>query len=84
MAPKTIDRWISYFSSFYKYLQAVAAKMRLPIVVPNPAHAQFIGRASKDPVDETKALTATPARQLMGLPQGDDVIALLERAILRF
>lgn len=84
MAPKTVNRRISSVSSFYKYLQAVAAEMRLPIVVPNPAHAQFIGRASQDPVDETKALTATRARQLMGLPQGDDVIAFRDRAILRF
>lgn len=84
MAPKTINRRISSVSSFYKYLQAVAAEMRLPIVVPNPAHAQFIGRASQDPVDETKALTATRARQLMGLPQGDDIIAYRDRAILRF
>ena len=84
MAPKTINRRISSVSSFYKYLQAVAAEMRLPIVVPNPAHAQFIGRASQDSVDETKALTATRARQLMGLPQGDDVIAFRDRAILRF
>ena len=84
MAPKTISRRISSVSSFYKYLQAVAAEMRLPIVVPNPAHAQFIGRASQDPIDETKALTATRARQLMGLPQGDDIVAYRDRAILRF
>lgn len=84
MAPKTLNRRISSVSSFYKYLQAVAAEMRLPIVVPNPAHAQFIGRGSQDPVDETKALTATRARQLMGLPQGDDAIAYRDRAILRF
>lgn len=84
MAPKTINRRVSSVSSFYKYLQAVAAEMRLPIVVPNPAHAQFIGRASQDPVDETRALTATRARQLMGLPQGDDLIAFRDRAILRF
>ena len=84
MAPKTVSRRISSVSSFYKYLQAVAAEMRLPNVVPNPAHAQFIGRSSQDPVDETKALTATRARQLMGLPQGDDLIAFRDRAILRF
>lgn len=84
MAPKTINRRVSSVSSFYKYLQAVAAEMRLPIVVPNPAHAQFIGRASQDAVEETRALTATRARQLMGLPQGDDTIALRDRAILRF
>jgi site-specific recombinase XerD len=84
LAPKTINRRISSVSSFYKYLQAVAAELRLPIVVPNPAHAQFIGRTSQDAVEETKALTATRARQLMGLPQGDDIVALRDRAILRF
>jgi len=38
-APKTINRRISSLSSFYKYLAAAAAEMRLPITVPNPAHA---------------------------------------------
>lgn len=83
-APKTINRRISSVSSFYKYLQGVAAEMRLPFTVPNPAHAQFISRASTDPIDETKSLSATRARQLMGLPQGDDVIAYRDRAIIRF
>lgn len=83
-APKTLNRRVSSVSSFYKYLQGVAAELRLPIVVPNPAHAQFIARESTDPVDETKALTATRARQLIGLPKGDDVIAYRDRAILRF
>lgn len=83
-APKTINRRIASVSSFYKYLQAVAAEMRLPIVVPNPAHAQFIGRSSRDPLEETKALTATRARQLMGLPAGDDLVAYRDRAIIRF
>lgn len=83
-APNTLNRRISSVSSFYKYLQAVAAEMRLPIVVPNPAHAQFIGRGSRDPVEETKALTAAKARQLMSLPQGDGVLALRDRAIIRF
>ena len=38
-APKTINRRISSLSSFYKYLGAAAAELRLPITVPNPAHA---------------------------------------------
>jgi site-specific recombinase XerD len=83
-APKTINRRLSSVSSFYKYLAAVAAELRLPITVPNPAHAQFISRGSTDPVDETKALTATRARQLMGLPSGDSVISYRDRAILKF
>jgi hypothetical protein len=29
----------------------------LPITVPNPAHAQFLGRAAADPLEETRALS---------------------------
>ena len=83
-APKTISRRIASLSSFYKYLAAAAAELRLPITVPNPAHAQFIPRASTDPRDETRALTATRARQLMGLPAGDSVVEFRDRAILKF
>ena len=82
-APKTVNRRVSSVSSFYRFLQAVAAEMQLPISVPNPAHAQFIARSSTDPINETHAMTATRARQLMGLPRGDDVVALRDRAILR-
>jgi len=83
-APKTINRRISSLSSFYKYLAAVGAELRLPITVPNPAHAQFIARESSDPREETRALSATRARQLMGLPAGESVSALRDRAILKF
>src|SRR4051812_14668661 len=83
-APKTINRRIASLSSFYKYLQAVASEFRLPITVPNPAHAQFISRGSSDPRDETKALSATRARQLMGLPSGDSVFDFRDRAIIKF
>ena len=83
-APKTLSRRVSSLSSFYKYLQASAAELRLPITVPNPAHAQFIARDSTHPVEETKALSATRARQLMGLPDGDTVLEYRDRAILKF
>src|SRR5205809_1030436 len=82
-APKTMNRRISSLSSFYKYLAAAAAELRLPITVPNPAHAQFISRESTDARDETKALSATRARQLMGLPAGDSVLDFRDRAILK-
>jgi integrase/recombinase XerC len=84
LAPKTINRRIASLSSFYKYLQGVAAEFRIPITVPNPAHAQFIPRGSSDPRDETKALSATRARQLMGLPSGDTVFDYRDRAIIKF
>jgi site-specific recombinase XerD len=83
-APKTINRRIASLSSFYKYLQGCASEFRLPITVPNPAHAQFIARGSSDPRDETKALSATRARQLMGLPAGDSVLDFRDRAMIKF
>lgn len=82
-APKTLNRRISSLSSFYKYLGAAAAELRLPITVSNPAHAQFIARESTDARDETQALTATRARQLMGMPVGDSPLAYRDRAILK-
>ena len=51
---------------------------------PNPAHAQFLGRDAADPREETRALSATRARQLMGLPSGDTVFDYRDRAILKF
>jgi hypothetical protein len=60
-APKTINRRISSLSSFYKYLAGAAAELRLPITVPNPAHAQFISRESADARDETRALSVIRA-----------------------
>ena len=75
-AGKTINRRISSLSSFYKFLAGAAAELRLPITVPNPAHAQFISRESADPVDETRALSAVRARQLLAMPAGESAIAL--------
>jgi len=83
-APKTINRRLSSLSSFYKYLGAAAAELRLPIIVPNPAHAQFLPRSAGDPVEETQALTIARARQLMGLPAGDTLLDCRDRAILKF
>jgi integrase/recombinase XerC len=82
-ASKTINRHIASLSSFYKYLAAAAAELRLPITVPNPAHSQFVTRQSSEPRDETKALSATRARQLMGLPASEDLVDYRDRAILK-
>ena len=83
-APKTINRRIASLSSFYKYLQGVRLRVPAADHRPNPAHAQFIARGSSDPRDETKALSATRARQLMGLPSGDSVFDFRDRAIIKF
>jgi len=83
-APKTVSRRISSLSSFYKFLSGAAAELRLPITVPNPAHAQFISRESSDPVDETRPLSETRARQLMDMPAGDSLADIRDRAILKF
>ena len=82
-APKTLGRRISSLSSFYKYLHGAAGELRLPITVPNPAHAQFISRESADPRKETKALSLLRARQLMNLPSGESVLDYRDRAILK-
>jgi len=82
-APKTLNRRISSLSSFYKYLHGAAAELRLPITVPNPAHAQFISRESADARDETRALSIIRARQLMSLPSGESVMDYRDRAILK-
>src|ERR1017187_772943 len=82
-AAKTINRRISSLSSFYKYLRGASEELRLPISVPNPAHAQFIAREPADPRDETKALSIVRARQLMSLPSGDSIIDYRDRAILK-
>lgn len=83
-APKTINRRISSLSSFYKFLAGAAAEMRLPITVPNPAHAQFISRESSDPVDETRALSLAKARLLLKMPKGDSLFEVRDRAIISF
>lgn len=82
-APKTLNHRVSALSSFYRYLGLCAAELRLPIVVPNPAHSQFIARSSSDSRDETLALPAARARQLLNLPAGDSVLAYRDRAILK-
>lgn len=82
-APKTINHRVSALSSFYRYLGMCAAELRLPVIVPNPAHAQFIARASSDPREETQALPAARARQLLSLPAGDSLIECRDRAILK-
>lgn len=82
-APKTLGRRISSLSSFYKYLRGAAAELRLPITVPNPAHAQFISREAADARAETKVLSVIRARQLMNLPSGESVLDYRDRAILK-
>ena len=83
-APKTVNRRISSLSSFYRFLHGAAAELRLPITVPNPAHAQFISRESADPVDETRAMSETRARQLVAMVPGDSLLEFRDRAILKF
>jgi integrase/recombinase XerC len=82
-APKTINHRVSALSSFYKYLALSAAELRLPILVPNPAHSEFIARESSDPREETLSLPAARARQLLNLPTGDSVLAYRDRAIVK-
>ena len=83
-APSTLNRRVASLSGFFRYMREAAAEARLPLVVPNPAHSQFIRREPAEPVEPTKALTTSRARQLPTLPRGDSVIAFRDRAILNF
>jgi integrase len=89
-APKTLNHRISALSGFFEFAREAAAAGKLPILVHNPAHKDFIKRPSTDPVEETAALSARNARKLMELPNGGDengpgaVLALRDRAILKF
>ncbi len=82
-APKTINHRVSALSSFYKYLALSAVELRLPILVPNPAHSQFIARESSDPREETLSLPAARARQLLSVSAGDSILAHRDRAIVK-
>jgi hypothetical protein len=82
-APKTINRRISSLSGFFKFLREVAAEMRLPIQVANPAEKEFVARDKADPVEERHHFSAAKARQLFSLPAGETVLDYRDRAILK-
>lgn len=82
-APKTINRRICSLSGFYTYLGRCAAELRLPAPLVNPAHSQFLSRVSSDPRQETRALSAQAARQLMSFAEGSSLGATRDRAILK-
>ena len=82
-APNTLNHRVSALSSFYRYLALCGAELRLPVLIPNPAHAQFIMRAAADPVHETLALPAARARQLLTLPKGESIFDYRDRAIVK-
>jgi site-specific recombinase XerD len=84
MAPKTRNRRLSSLSHFFRYLGEAAKELRLPINVPNPAHAQFVPRKTADARDETRALTITRARQLLSMPSTETILGLRDRAIFAF
>ncbi|MCP3915795.1 MAG: site-specific integrase [bacterium] len=43
-APKTLNRRISSLSGFFQFMREAAADAKLPIIVQNPAHKDFIKR----------------------------------------
>jgi site-specific recombinase XerD len=82
-APKTVNRRVSSLSGFFKFLREVAAEMRLPVQVANPADKEFVARDNADPVEERRHLTAAKARLLLGLPAGETVLDYRDRAMLK-
>ena len=83
-APKTLNRRVCSVSAFFQFMREAAATAKLPIMVANPAHKDFIKRPAAEPLSPTEALSPTLARRLMGLPMGDDVVSYRDRAILAF
>lgn len=86
-APATLNARISAVSRFYTFMREVAVELRLPVQVPNPAHAQFVKRETTDPVRPTVPVTRTLAHKLMGMPSAkdegmDEVLEARDRAIL--
>lgn len=74
-APATLNARLSAVSGFYRFMREVSVtELKLPIQVPNPAHAQFIGRESPEPVSPTSALTLSKAKRLIALPSRDHVL----------
>lgn len=82
-APKTVNRRVSSLSGFYRFLREVAAEMRLPIQVANPADKEFVARDNADPVEERRHLSAAQAQELFDLPDGKDALAYRDRAMLK-
>ena len=74
-APATLNARLSALSGFYRFMREVSVtEMKLPIQVPNPAHAQFIGRESPGPVSPTSALTLSKAKRFLAFPSRDHVL----------
>ncbi len=82
-APKTVNRRIASLSGFFRFLREVAAELRLPIQVANPADKEFISRENADPVEERRHFSAARARELFGMPEGESVLAYRDRAMLK-
>jgi site-specific recombinase XerD len=82
-APKTINRRIASLSGFFRFLREVAAELRLPIQVANPADKEFISRENADPVEERRHFSAARARELFGMPEGESALAYRDRAMLK-
>ena len=70
--------------SSYKYLQGVSSEFRLPITVLNPGACAVHRPWFAHLCDERWALSATRARQLMGLPAYDSALDSRDRTIVKF
>jgi site-specific recombinase XerD len=82
-APKTVNRRVSSLAGFFRFLREVAAELRLPVQVANPADKEFVAREVADPVEERRHFSAAKARQLFALPAGESVLDYRDRAMLK-
>ena len=73
---------ISALSNLFGFLrEAATSDLKLPLWVPSPAHAQFIGRTKPESRTPTRALARTLADQLMALLNENTVPDARDRAI---
>ena len=83
-APNTLNHHISALSRFYEFLQERAAGGRLPILLANPAHKDFIKRKTAKPRRQAAALSLNLLHQSFAMPEGDSPLAWRDRAILYY
>ena len=76
--------WQDFRAIPLKLISAFFFEVSFPVFHVRGLRLLHRSHQSSDPVDETRALSETRARQLMGMPVGDSLLDLRDRAILKF
>ena len=81
-APMTVNRRLCSLSAWFKFINASAAVLKLPVEVANPAHPQFVPRSRADAEKPTPALSMVAVHKLLASVEGDSPVAWRDRALL--